>query len=141
LPSGRQIAVAGEGGACIIDLATGARRTLGEPTSDVFTVDCASTGLAVAAGGEDGTIRLFDPDSGKLISSIESDSSPLRSVRFDNSCYHLAAIHLNGAVRLWALNLEPDAANAVPMPPLEGHPGWAGTALAFSPDGTTLVTG
>jgi WD40 repeat protein len=124
-----------------VDLQTRAVQTLGEADIASYTVDCASTGLALAVGGEDGVIRLFDPDTHKLIASIESDSSPIRAVRFDNSCYHLAAIHLNGVVNLWQLHLEPDAATVIPLGPIEGHPGWAGTALAFSPDGQMLVTG
>ncbi len=54
---------------------------------------------------------------------------------------NLAAIYLNGAVKLWGLDIKPGVASVMPLSPIEGHPGWNGTALGFSADGTMLVTG
>ena len=141
LPSGRQIAVAGDGGALIIDLATGRRRALGDMNPSSYSIDCASTGLAVAVGSDDGVIRLFDPGSGKIDRVDRIGCFALARVRFDNSCHHLAAIYLNGAVKLWELHIKPGIASVTPLSPIEGHPGWTGTALGFSADGTMLVTG
>jgi WD40 repeat protein len=141
LPSGKQIAAAGDGGACIIDLASGVTRPLKDEPANADTIDCDSTGLAVAIGGENGDVRLFDPSDGRLICSIRSDDSPVHSVRFDNASSHLAAIHGDGVVNLWALQLKPGVATVTPLATIQAHTEWIGVALAFSPDGETLATG
>jgi WD40 repeat protein len=40
------------------------------PEGGIYTVDMRPDGQTVAAGGFDGTVRLFDAESGKLVRAL-----------------------------------------------------------------------
>ena len=151
-PDGSRIVAVGDGGAVLLDLRTGARQEIARPGENAHAADFAANGLAVAVGGDDGLVRLCDPDDGALLASIARDaevppatttSNPIgvRGVRFDPFCTHLAAAYEDGTVRLWKVLLRRGAAQVAPGPPVAGRPGTTGYGVDFSRDGAVLVSG
>ena len=58
------------------------------------------------AGGDDGTIRLWDPETGALRLELRGHDVPVRTVVFSPDGTRLAAIDADGVVRVWALDLD-----------------------------------
>jgi WD40 repeat protein len=58
------------------------------------------------AGGGDGTIRLWDPETGALRLELRGREVPVRTVAFSPDGTRLAAIDADGVVRVWALDLD-----------------------------------
>ena len=58
------------------------------------------------AGGDDGTIRLWDPETGALRLELRGHEVPVRTVVFSPDGSRLAAIDDDGVVRVWALDLD-----------------------------------
>jgi WD40 repeat protein/tetratricopeptide (TPR) repeat protein len=105
------------------------------PHSTEGSVRCVAfspDGTTVATGGTDGTARLWDAATGKLIGSPLMQPGPVRSVAFrpDGKALLTAA---GGAARVW------DVATGRPLGPPLQHQGPV-RALALSPDGQTALT-
>jgi WD40 repeat protein len=90
-------------------------------------------GTTVAAGYQDGTIRLWDVASHRLIGAATWGAAPL-ALAF-TSGGRVLQVADDVAVGTWNLS---NGARITALP-LTGASG--GTAVAFSPDGTTLATG
>ena len=141
-PRGERLFGAGAGpGVQVWDLSRpdDAPRTLG-PASFRVTAAAfpgaatpATAPAVVAVGGEDGSLRLWDPARGSEKAALTGDG-PVRRVRFDPGGVRLAWVSGDGPVRLWDVGAWVDGGR------LE-VPGGAATALDFSPDGTLLATG
>jgi eukaryotic-like serine/threonine-protein kinase len=143
-PDGVHLAAAGEGGAVIVNARAGAPRRIG-PAGDAHGTDFAANGLAVAVGGDDGFVRLFDASDGRPLAEIPRNKSSkavgVRAVRFDPTCAHLAAAYEDGAVHLWRVELRPGSAVVTAGPSIAGRPGTTGYGVDFSHDGAVLATG
>lgn len=68
---GSSVAAGGRNGTLdIYDRALALRRTLPSHSGDIFSVSYDETGRLLATGGGDNTVRLWNPDTGKLVVSL-----------------------------------------------------------------------
>jgi WD40 repeat protein/serine/threonine protein kinase len=88
-------------------------------------------GKWLATAGEDGTIRLWDPGSGKLERILVGQDNLVAMVIWSPDSSQLAARGGDGTIRLW------DAESATPMRVL--RPGGTTHGLAWSTDGKMLA--
>ncbi|MEU0484039.1 WD40 repeat domain-containing protein [Streptosporangium sp. NPDC006013] len=71
-------------------------------TDDVKTVAYSSAGGMLASGGDDGTIRLWDPSTGRALGApLKSHTGVVTKVAFTPDGRVLASEGSDGAVRLW----------------------------------------
>ncbi|HWM40231.1 MAG TPA: pentapeptide repeat-containing protein, partial [Streptomyces sp.] len=133
-PDGELLAVGSEDGGVLVCAAeTGrAMRTLHGHEERVYAVKFRSTVLAT--GGADGTVRLWDPVSGRCRHKLDVHPGGVWPVSLDQAGRLLATGDAEGLVTLW------DVASGEPLHRLPGHTAPVYTAV-FSPDGDTLVTG
>ena len=88
----------------------------------------------VATGSSDFAIRIWDPASGQLVSTLSGHSGAVTSLAFSPDGRQLASASEDGSVRLW------DVASERPVLAMREHES-AVACLAFSPDGAHLASG
>jgi WD40 repeat protein/serine/threonine protein kinase len=93
-------------------------------------------GKTLAAGYWDGSVRLWDPATGRLQAISKSDGGEVASLAFAPNSRALLIVTLHGSVNVKRWDLVTDREIAL----LVGRRGtvWS---MALSPDGTTLATG
>ena len=103
----------------------------------------------LASGGEDGTVRLWDPATGQAGPPLEGHADgvqALAAVPLPGGRTLLASGGSDGTVRLWDLGIVKRGLwrwrkhSHRPRPPLEGHTGWVRALAAVPlPGGRTLL--
>jgi hypothetical protein len=104
-----------------------------DSSGDVFCVAVAPDGKALATGGSDGVVRLWDPDTGKELRRFTGHDGWVFSVAFSPDGQALASGGKDRTVRVWGV------ATGKELCRLAGHQGQV-TFVAFSPGGKLLAS-
>ncbi len=99
----------------------------------VLAVAYAPDGAALATGGGDGTVRIWDTRTGQQQHQLTGHTDWVRSVAYAPDGGTLATAGRDGTVRIW------DTRTGQQQQELTGHTGQA-FAVAYAPDGATLAT-
>jgi WD40 repeat protein len=110
----------------------------------VTTLDWSADGRVIAAGDADGSVVIWDAETGQQLRTARAERSRVHSLAINPNSQVVATGGCarpgtrdcaQGAIRLWDVkDAEPDGE------PLIGHEGPV-SALAFSPDGGTISSG
>ena len=104
----------------------------GSDESEVLGVAFNPAGNRVAVANADGIVRIFDPQTSALLTTLTEFKSKATVVTFSPNGKYLAAGGADSTIRVW------DAQSFSPPQILRGNPG-AITSLAFSPNNGWLV--
>ncbi len=106
-------------------------------TNNIQTLAFAPDGHAIASGGNDAAVQLWDARLGTHLQTLPGQSGAVYALAWSPDGCLLASGGLDGGIRLWEMQgAQPEA--VVRM--LTGHTDWV-FALAFAPDGRTLASG
>ncbi len=100
----------------------------------VSSVALNSNGRCVATASGDGTIKIWDAESGRVLISLEGHGRSVNSVAWSPDGQRLASGSDDSAVKVW------DAESGRVLISLEGHGNWV-NSVAWSPDGRRLASG
>lgn len=101
---------------------------------EVYGVAYSPDGRELASAGQDGTIRLWEPASGRALATLMGHKSCVNQVAYSPDGKLLASVSCDHTLRFW------DAGTNALLDTCERHPDEV-RCLAFSPDGSWLVTG
>jgi WD40 repeat protein/3',5'-cyclic AMP phosphodiesterase CpdA len=134
-PDGTHIATASNlGNARIWDAVTGITTTVLEGHTDrVNTVAFSPDGTHIATGSDDCTARIWHVDTGVALATLEDPTTSVVGVVFAPDDPQIAVVAAHGMAWLW--NTTSDSAPAITSEPHRVN------AVAFSPDGTSVLTG
>jgi WD40 repeat protein len=127
-PAAGLIVSAGSGGIRI----RGASSLRLQPPSETISIALSPSGQRLAAGAADGTVRLWDSRTGRLVRTLRGHRDEVLSVAFSPDGKELLSGSRDGDARIW--NLSNGAATV-----LRGHGGPVFDAN-FSSDGQWIVT-
>lgn len=108
-------------------------RTLSGHSALIHSVTFSPDGQMLASGGNDQTIKLWNPNTEVTIRTL-SATSPIDAVSFSPDGQLLASGERNNTIKLW----NPNTGEAIRT--LTGHSRKVG-AVTFSPDGQFLASG
>jgi len=100
----------------------------------IFSVALDPNGELLAAGTNNGYIRVWQESSGKPFFNLQGHSNWVCSIAFSPDGKTLASGSADQTIRLW------DVSRGECLKTLQGHSGWV-LSVAFSPDGKTLASG
>jgi WD40 repeat protein len=112
------------------------QRTLADG-SRVHSVAFAPDGNTVVSGDQGGSVKLWRVSDGTLLRTLTGFSGIVTQVAVSPDSNLIAASSLDETIRLWGSDGR--LVSVLRLPP--STPTGSVTSIAFSPDGTTLVTG
>ncbi len=95
-----------EGIADVWDAATGQQLMTLPSSSSIYAIAFRSDGQQVATGEADGTIRLWNPETGGQDLVLRGHEAAVSTVAFSPDGSKLASLDEDGFVRVWALDLD-----------------------------------
>ncbi|EJF58666.1 WD40 repeat-like protein, partial [Dichomitus squalens LYAD-421 SS1] len=107
---------------------------LSRHTNIVGSVAYSLDGRYIVSGSADGTVRVWDAETGEVIHELSCDDW-VCGVAFSPDGRHIAAALNDWTVRIW----DSTTGEAV-CEPLQGHQ-WGVLCVAYSPDGRRIVSG
>ncbi len=133
-PDGTQFAVATSKGIWLYDTDTyQIRFQLTEHSGEVYTLAFSPDGQILASGGQDKTIRLWNPHTGKNITVFRGHSNGIAYLYFSIDGLTLTSMSWrDGELRVWNVKTGQTESTLVDMPP-DAYP------IAISPDVQTLA--
>lgn len=136
-PDGTRVAAGcQDGSACVYDVATGSlQQTFAAHNTVCRYVAISPDGMTLATAGWDGLATLWNTASGQRRATLEADPYRLDVVVFDPAGKCIATGGMSRRVKLW------NAADGRRLVSLVPEHNQRVSALAFSPDGTRLLTG
>lgn len=131
------VITANENQLLVIQLETGqVLQTLGEGTFDLSSVAISPDNSQVAAGGQDGKVRLYDRSDGSLLQTLTMYGS-VNSLAFSPDGTRILAGGARGNqgdARIWRVK------DGQILTVFDKHLDWV-SSVAFSPDGSLVVSG
>ena len=110
-------------------------RTLAGHKGEVLSLAMTQKGETLATGSHDGTVRLWQPESGELLHVLTDHAGPVTAVSFTHNDQFLASKSADSTVRLWR------CADWQTVAILEEtHSSFAFAGLAFQPNGNLLAS-
>ena len=102
----------------------------GQVDDGVMCISCSPDGYHIVTGLGDGTIRIWDAETGSAVGkSLEGHTDLVVSVAYSPDGRHIISGSFDQKIRIW------NAENGTAVgKPLEGHTGWV-ASVAYSPDG------
>lgn len=136
-PDGQTVAAGGDGAIVVMNLKTGEVSLILPHPGEVTAVAYHPDGTQIASGMGDGTVRLWKvDDASEPVALWQAVGQPIYRLAFSPDGSRLAAVS-GKTITLWQLDGDHPPALAAT---LEGHTDQA-RGLAFSPDGSLIVTG
>jgi WD40 repeat protein/serine/threonine protein kinase len=106
-PSGSRIAMSGSGGSEVRDVGSGARvAVLQGPSGGATDIAYSPDGSRVAVANSDGTVRLFEADTGAQQLVLPSLGCSVSTVAFSPDGMKLASESPCDGVRIWTLDID-----------------------------------
>jgi WD40 repeat protein/DNA-binding SARP family transcriptional activator len=111
----------------------GSQYTPASIRSNIFTGASSPDGGLTASVDSDGTVRLHDAHTGRLLATLPNHHQGVQSLAFDGDGKRVATGNFDGTAVVW------DAGSGRPLRTFAAHNGIV-EAVAFSPDGKLLAT-
>ncbi len=105
-------------------------------TETVYAVAFDPQSQVLASGSKDGTVRLWNTSTWKLMHSLKHGTN-IYSLAFSRDGSRLASACADNKIRLWDVSNREEASEVAE---LQGHTDYV-HSIAFSPDGSRLVSG
>ena len=133
-PDGTQFAVATSNGIWLYDTDTyQIRFQLTEHSGEVYTLAFSPDGQILASGGQDKTIRLWNPHTGKNLTVFRGHANGIAYLDFSIDGLTLTSMSWgDGELRVWNVKTGQSESTLVDMPP-------DAYTIAFSPEFQTLA--
>ena len=133
-PDGKQLAMFSSAGIYLYDAQTLREVQRIESSAGMLNIAFAPDGATFASRSGDGTIKIWEVASGRVLHTLRGHDGPVASVAFAPDGAMLASGSRYNTIRIW------EVASGRVLHTLRGHTDWV-WSVAFAPDGATLASG